>query len=177
MEEEKKEEIMFLANSRTFREIAEESYREMKKEMAERINGNCIRFVPGRKSFKHACITIVFTAAWIESLTYQYIMAIHGNEEFQKHDRERMDERLNFLGIKDESLLCKVKELREDRIEILHEKALYGYPRDNRATLKPYVRNGKKEQTDTRIMQKCAENAYNIIQKLPPMLDNIWNST
>ena len=170
--------MVFFSQSQIFKEIAEDSYHKMKQFMEEYRNGNVIRLDPEHKSLKHGCIVVVFTAAWIESMAYKQFMARHGNEKYREYDRKGIDDKLSYLGLNDEDLIPQIKQLKKDRIEIIHEKAPFYYDtndgRGGQTELKSYInKNGEEEQKEIKGIQNCAENAYQIIKKLSSFFDEI----
>ena len=72
------------------------------------------KYDPESKSFKEALISVVFTVAWLESLTYNLIVARDGEGVFKKYNHKTLEERLRFFFGKNipKNLLRRVEKLR-----------------------------------------------------------------
>jgi len=110
--------------------IAEEAHATMRADLAESMipkpngePGHIIRWDPKHRSFKNAMITMVFAGMYLDALLYISLQKRLGRANALKVDRLPHEERLERLGVTDSALLNRVKEFREIRKDLVHEKA------------------------------------------------------
>jgi len=101
-------------------------------------------------SFKYAMFTIVFTGIWLKANTHLLIVQTFGKNKFKDYDFKPYEERLKALGIQDSTVLSRVKNFRNDRRELVHEKA--------------FLDKG------IRIAQKEAKRTFHLLCVLEPLL-------
>ena len=141
-------------NVHVFYKIAKESYATMneftnrhRKPKPTGEPGYIITLDPGRKSFKHALIAIVFCGMFLESILHLLIVEQKGLDTFNEYDRKIYEDKLRLLGCDDQPILVLCKQFREARKEIVHEKA--------------YI-----NADSLRIAQKEADVAIDLIDKI-----------
>ena len=124
-----KQKFRIHTNKTVFRSIAEDHYKEMKFHLERNIRGRIVTADPEQKSFKAAMISVVFYCMWLEEeLCFQIVnkTKIYTKEYNKKHDRLTYEEKLRFLGLKDEDIIQSVENLRNLRNSLVHEKAIPG---------------------------------------------------
>jgi hypothetical protein len=123
---------LIITNSFFYFKIANDAFISMEKGLKESIRpkpngeeGNILTFDPDRKTFGNSLVSVVFFGMYLDSLLHIMVSRKIGVEEYRKHiDRKTYEEKLKLLGINEQVLLDRVKEFREGRNELVHEKAL-----------------------------------------------------
>lgn len=125
-----KDDQFVFTNVRIFKEIADEAYSIMVAEMnsgrrprEDGADGWIITINPSQTSFKQAIISTTFTAIWLEANLHLAIVQHHGVKEYNKIDKKTYEDKLSYIGYNDNIVVEKVKRLRKERKEIVHEKA------------------------------------------------------
>lgn len=117
-----------ISNQRAFLEIAEDALAESERLGSEQTrpkSGGEEGFVhvldSHQRSFKQACVALVFACCYLEALLYCV-----GTKRLQKkwNDFAVYEKKLEMLGVTETDLLVEAKRLRTVRKEITHEKAL-----------------------------------------------------
>ena len=120
-----------LSNVDVFWSIAEEAHAAMRADLAESMTpkpngepGHIIRWDPDRRSFKNAMITIAFAGMYLDAALYIFLQRRLGRADALKIDRLPHEERLQRLGVTDPAIHSRVREFREARKDLVHEKAV-----------------------------------------------------
>lgn len=118
---------LVLTNCSVYREIALEAHHQMVEATAahRRLRGDggwVLSYDPERRSFKAACVAIVFTGIWLEAATHLAYAQFGRGTDLKKFDSKKYEDKLAELGF-ETGLLERAKRLREARNELVHEKA------------------------------------------------------
>lgn len=120
-----------ITNIDVYWSIAEEAHAAMQADLTELMTpkpndepGYIIRWDPGRRSFKNAMVAIVFAGMYLDALLYITLQRRLGRPDALKVDRSSHEERLERLGVTDPAILDRVREFREARKDLVHEKAV-----------------------------------------------------
>jgi hypothetical protein len=123
---------IIISNVGIYAEIAEEAFAEMEKGVEEDRKPNSdgdgwiVTFDPSQKSFKCALVFITFSALWLEAILHLRIADKRGKSLSRQIDRKSYEEKLEFLGVNDQGLSDSLRDFRDLRREIIHEKAFFG---------------------------------------------------
>lgn len=79
---------------------------------------------PEQRSFKSAMITIVFAGMYLDAILYIALQSHFGRDGALKIERLPHEERLSRLGVTDPSILDRVRDFRQTRKDLVHEKAI-----------------------------------------------------
>lgn len=117
-----------ITNQKAFLEIAEEALAESERLGSEQTRpksggeeGFVHIFDPHQRSFKQACVALVFACCYLESLLY----CVGTKRLAQKwDDRASYEKKLEKLGAVDTELQAEAERLRKVRKEVIHEKAV-----------------------------------------------------
>ena len=114
-----------------YREIAAESLRESeeffeahRRPRDDGSGGHVITVDPDRQSLKHSFIAIAFAGMYIEAALWLYGSRKLGVDKYRPIDRLELEKRLPPLGVNDKDLEAKLKDYRETRKDMVHEKAV-----------------------------------------------------
>jgi hypothetical protein len=118
-----------LTNSQLYRDIAIESWRQSqvaldahRQPKSEGSGGYVSRRDPTFASFKQAMIAIVFAGMYLEARLWVVGSARVGTVAYKTTDKKALEERVTHLGITDSALIADLKEYREARKDLVHEK-------------------------------------------------------
>ena len=84
--------------------------------------GHVITYDPVHTSFKQSMIAIVFAGMYMESQLWLFGCNVLGATEYKRIDKLPLDQRVSKLGITDTALQADLKNYREVRKELVHEK-------------------------------------------------------
>ena len=120
-----------LSNIQTYLAIAEEAavkakylQEQIKKPKPDGSPGFVINNEVKREAFKQNLIAMAFSGIYFEALICITGTMILSTEEYKKIEREKYEQKLHRLGIRDENLLTRCKHFREVRNDLIHEKAI-----------------------------------------------------
>ena len=118
-------------NVAAYREIAAEALRESeaffeahRRPKGDGSGGHILSVDPDRQSFKQSLIAIAFTGMFIEAALWLYGCRKLGIDKYRPVDGKPLEKRLRDLGIDDKDLETKLKDYRETRKDLVHEKAV-----------------------------------------------------
>lgn len=118
-------------NVEIYLQIAEEAFESMEKAFEggrrKRADGEgwIITLDPTHRSFKSAIIYITFSGMWLEAKLHLTVSQRYGKTAAKKVDRRDYESKLELLGLLDADLRSKLKDFRDLRRELMHEKALF----------------------------------------------------
>lgn len=85
-------------------------------------DGYVVVWDPQRRSFKQALIAVAFAGVYFEALTY-FVARQQSKSQARKVDSAAYREKLIALKVTDELLLQAAESFRQDRNDLMHEKA------------------------------------------------------
>ena len=106
--------MAYITNVHVFYEIAKEAHDAMQSAIENDRN----------TAFKQSCIAIAFCSMHFEALIYIAALQRFGAKTAKEIDKLPYEQRLERLGCPHETLLAGAKELRLQRKEMIHEKAI-----------------------------------------------------
>jgi hypothetical protein len=121
--------MRLVANLRVFRAIAEDAAAEVKRlQDGERAAGSggitVVQRDPQQRSFKHSLIALAFAGSYLEALLRVVATERLGRECYAKLDRQKWENKLKALGVKDEGVIARCERFRKARNEVMHEEPL-----------------------------------------------------
>ena len=116
--------------------------------------GHILTHDPDRRSLKHSFVAIAFAGMFMEAALWLYGTRKLGVDKYKPIDRWNLEMRLQPLGLADEDLEAKLKNYRETRKDMVHEKAV------------PF----SQVQTPTRYAQKEARKSVEVMLQLEEVL-------
>lgn len=147
-----------------YREIAAESLRESeaffeanRRPRDDGSGGHVLTVDPDRQSLKHSFIAIAFAGMYIEAALWLYGSKKLGVKEYTPIDFGKLEKRVAPLGINDKDLEAKLKDYREMRKELVHEKAV------------PF----SQDTTPTRYAQKEAKKSVELMLQVETLLRSL----
>ena len=135
-------------------EAAEAFFEATRRQKDDGSGGHILTRDPARQSLKHSFIAIAFAGMYIEAALWLYGSRKLGVEKYTPIDLWKLETRLRPLGLEDNDLEAKLKEYRETRKEMVHEKAV------------PF----SQDRTPTRYAQREARKAVEVMLQIQRIL-------
>jgi len=117
------------SDSRIYRDIAvealsasESAFSAGSRPKEDGSSGRVLAYDPEHRSFKQSMIAIVFAGLYIEARLWLHGCSRLGIAKYRSIDRRPLEDRLPALGVSDAMLRDDLKEYRESRKSLVHEK-------------------------------------------------------
>lgn len=117
------------SNSRIYRDIAvealsasESAFSEGSRPKDDGSSGRVLVYDPEHRSFKQSMIAVVFAGMYIEARLWLHGSSRLGIAKYRSIDRQPLEDRLLALGVSDALLWDDLKDYRESRKSLVHEK-------------------------------------------------------
>lgn len=118
-------------NSRLYRDIATEALSASEAAFVEKSRpkddgspGHVIAYDPECRSFKQSMIAIVFAGMYMEARLWLFGCSLLGAAKYKPVDKQPLEQRLAALEIDDQTLEVDLKNYREARRSLVHEKSV-----------------------------------------------------